>query len=83
MDKILLLTEKEFQGIIQKIVNDTIAKIPQKPNKDLLSYKEAAAFLDIKESTLSRQVNDGLYKKHLSASGKPYVSRKEILAGFN
>ncbi|MFK7947173.1 MAG: hypothetical protein AB8G11_06275 [Saprospiraceae bacterium] len=83
MDKVLFIKEKDLDELIKRLIKVVIDKIPKEEPKDLLSYDEGAKLLDIKKETLTRHVNDGLYKKHYSKSGKPYVSRKEILAGFN
>ncbi len=79
---IIITTPEELNKVIRNIINDVVRQLPRKQEKDLLSYEEAAKFLDIKTATLTRQVNDGLYKKHISKSGKPYVSMKEILTSF-
>lgn len=82
MSKILLTTDEDLNIIIAKIIKDVVSKLHQPKPKEFLSYEEAAELLDIKKGTLTRQVNDGLYKKYVSKSGKPYVSRKEILESF-
>lgn len=82
-NKVLFITEKDFNQLIAKLISNVIEKIPPKPPKEFLSYNEAAEMLDIKPNTFAKQVNDGLYPKYISASGKPYVSRKDILDSFN
>lgn len=79
---IIITTPEQLKKVIRNIINEMARQLPQKQEKDLLSYEEGAKLLDIKTATLARQVNDGLYDKHISASGKPYVSRKEILSKF-
>lgn len=74
----------ELHLLIKNIVKMTLAEVSQKQAvKDKLTYKEAAEFLSLKVATVRKRANDGIYNKYYQkAGGHPYLSRKEISAGF-
>jgi excisionase family DNA binding protein len=79
--KMILMTPEEVQKIIESVWEKKMQEIKQLNEKEYLSYREAAEMLDIKQTTVSKHVRNGLLPQYIFG-GKPYVKRQDIIKQF-
>jgi excisionase family DNA binding protein len=73
-----LLTLEQIEKMIEAVTEKVIRKMKEEgKQKELLSYREAAALLDIKPTTISAHVRKGRFKSYM-VCGKMYIKRSEI-----
>ena len=78
--KIILMPPDEIRELIEKVLEKKMQEIKLN-EKEYLSYREAAAMLDIKPTTVSKHVRNGLLPQYIFG-GKPYVKRQDIIKQF-
>lgn len=75
------ITMEQFTEIVKEVLENIQIKTTYQ--KEYLSYNEAAAFLDVKVTTIRDRVTKGMYKKYLQeGSNKPYLKMSEIIDNF-
>lgn len=78
--KIILMSPDEIRELIEIVLEKKMQEIKLN-EKEYLSYREAAAMLDIKPTTVSKHVRNGLLPQYIFG-GKPYVKRQDIIKQF-